>query len=146
LRENTLSKQTLGAFIKQRREALGLKTIQALATLADLNRSQISELESGKETVSYDSLIRIADALKVRPGVLIDVYAEKPIEPNNDPDVQQMVDSIGQLSPGTRKLANDIIQRLIELDNMWHNAAIEAKYDRQLRGGSGGERNKRTAA
>jgi transcriptional regulator with XRE-family HTH domain len=127
-----VSKQTLGAFVRQRRESLGMKTIQALADEADLNRSQISELESGKETVSYDSLIRIAAALKVRPGTLLDVYAELPLEGANNPDIQRSIDLLSQLSPEGRKVADAVLNYFIRIENAAHNAAIEAKYDRQL--------------
>lgn len=54
----------LGQKIRQRRIELGL-TQEELATNSGLNRSYISEVESGKRNISLNNIEKIAHALKI---------------------------------------------------------------------------------
>lgn len=46
-------------------------TQEDLAGLAELDRSYLSEIENGYKNISVNTLIRIADALKVKASVLL---------------------------------------------------------------------------
>lgn len=47
-------------------------TQEDLAGLAEMDRSYLSEIENGHKNLSVMSLIKIADALKVRPSKLLE--------------------------------------------------------------------------
>lgn len=55
----------IGAFIRSRREELGL-TLKQASTKAGLTESALSRYENGKRVPHYDSLIRIMNALDVQ--------------------------------------------------------------------------------
>jgi transcriptional regulator with XRE-family HTH domain len=59
------------ARITELRKARGL-SIQALADIADIERPNLSRLESGRSTsVHFTTLCKIAEALGVPPGELV---------------------------------------------------------------------------
>ncbi len=60
-----------GRVLRQVREEKKL-TQEKLAELADVDRTYIYRLETGKRSPSLSIIIRIAKALKVSPGTLID--------------------------------------------------------------------------
>lgn len=64
-------KAILGKVIRQIREEKGV-TQESLAELAEVDRTYIYRIETGKRTPSIDIIFRIADALKVTPGHLLD--------------------------------------------------------------------------
>jgi len=49
-----------------------LLTQEVLATEANLSRAYISDLEMGKKDPSLFTVFKLADALKLKPSVLID--------------------------------------------------------------------------
>ena len=62
--------------IREFRQAIGLSQDQ-LADRMDISTPYISMLESGKRYPSIETLIRIALALQVRPGEMLDRIAEQ---------------------------------------------------------------------
>lgn len=66
----------VGAAIREFRQAAGLSQDE-LADRMDLSTPYVSMLESGKRYPSIEMLIRIALALQVQPGALLDRIAEQ---------------------------------------------------------------------
>lgn len=64
-------KGIFGKVIRQVREEKGI-TQEKLAELAEVDRTYIYRIETGKRSPSLDIVFRIADALKVSPGHLLD--------------------------------------------------------------------------
>jgi len=62
---------TFGRSLRKRRLAK-LLTQEVLATEANLSRAYISDLEMGKKDPSLFTVFKLADALKLKPSVLID--------------------------------------------------------------------------
>jgi len=60
-----------GRSLRKRRLAK-LLTQEVLATEANLSRAYISDLEMGKKDPSLFTVFKLADALKLKPSVLID--------------------------------------------------------------------------
>ncbi|MGV7004673.1 helix-turn-helix domain-containing protein [Desulfovibrio sp. QI0442] len=65
----------VGRTIREFRQMSGLSQ-DALADRMDLSAPYISMLESGKRYPSIEMLVRIAIALEVRPGAMLDRIAE----------------------------------------------------------------------
>ncbi len=66
----------VGVAIRTFRQEAGLSQDE-LADRMDLSTPYISMLESGKRYPSIEMLIRIALALEVRPGAILDMIAER---------------------------------------------------------------------
>jgi transcriptional regulator with XRE-family HTH domain len=64
-------KVIFGKVIRQLRDEKKI-TQEKLAELADIDRTYIYRLEAGKRSPSLDVLFRIADALRISPGHLIE--------------------------------------------------------------------------
>lgn len=64
----------VGAAVKEFRLAAGLSQ-DALADRMDVSASYISMLENGARYPSIEMLIRVAIALEVRPGAMLDTIA-----------------------------------------------------------------------
>ncbi|MDX2049238.1 MAG: helix-turn-helix domain-containing protein [Chitinophagaceae bacterium] len=90
---------------------------EALANLADIDRTYIGYIENGKYNVTISKLQQIAEALEVSLNELINEYAEKP-EQIEIASPKNLESKINSLMPGIReyqKLAdehgiNDIFQ------------------------------------
>ncbi len=63
----------LGLAIRQLRRASGISQ-EAFAASCGLHRTYIGGIERGERNVSFANLLRIADALDVRPSQLLDRY------------------------------------------------------------------------
>ncbi|ONI92858.1 hypothetical protein ALI22I_01380 [Saccharothrix sp. ALI-22-I] len=63
--------RAFGARVRQAREALKLSQ-EGLADEAGLHRTYIGSIERGERNVSLVNILRIADALHVPPGQLLD--------------------------------------------------------------------------
>ena len=59
-----------GAAVRARRKELGLSQ-EALADLAEIDRSHMGKVERGERNVTLLNVIRIAQALAVRPSELL---------------------------------------------------------------------------
>ncbi len=66
----------IGGIIRKKRLSLGLSQ-EALAALAELNRTYIGEIERGLVDVSAINLGHIADALGIKLSALIRLYEEE---------------------------------------------------------------------
>jgi transcriptional regulator with XRE-family HTH domain len=60
-----------GKVLRQIREERGL-TQEKMAELADVDRTYIYRLENGLRSPSLDVIFRVADALKISPGAILD--------------------------------------------------------------------------
>ena len=69
----------VGVAIREFRQAAGLSQEQ-LADRMDVSTPYISMLESGKRYPSIETLVRIALALEVRPGEMLDRIAERYVQ------------------------------------------------------------------
>jgi transcriptional regulator with XRE-family HTH domain len=63
--------QAFGHRVRAAREAKGLSQ-EGLADLAGLHRTYVSSAERGARNVSLTNILRLAGALDVRPGELVD--------------------------------------------------------------------------
>jgi transcriptional regulator with XRE-family HTH domain len=63
--------QAFGRRVRAAREAKGLSQ-ESLADLAALHRTYVSSAERGERNVSLTNILRLARALDVRPGELVD--------------------------------------------------------------------------
>ncbi len=61
----------IGDIVRKQRVKLGLSQ-QDLAGDADMERSYISALENGRKSIQVKTLVRVATALNVKPGKLLD--------------------------------------------------------------------------
>lgn len=66
----------IGSAIRKKRLSLGLSQ-EALAALAELNRTYVGEIERGEVDVSAVNLQHIADALGIKLSDLIRLYEEE---------------------------------------------------------------------
>lgn len=66
----------VGVAIREYRQQAGLSQDE-LADRMDMSTPYISMLESGKRYPSIEMLIRIALALEVRPGAMLDMIADR---------------------------------------------------------------------
>lgn len=67
--------QAFGLVLRARRKAAGL-TQEQLGFEADLRRTYISTLELGEQLPSLETVLKIAGALDISPGELVDQVAE----------------------------------------------------------------------
>ncbi|MDG1418375.1 MAG: helix-turn-helix transcriptional regulator [Maricaulis sp.] len=67
----------VGARIRKAREGRGLN-LHELARLNGISASALSLIETGKRDLRVSSLFRIAKALRIRPGELLDDQADAP--------------------------------------------------------------------
>ena len=66
----------VGSVIREFRQQVGLSQ-DDLADRMDMSTPYISMLENGKRYPSIEMLIRIALALEVRPGAMLDMIADR---------------------------------------------------------------------
>lgn len=63
--------QEFGRYVSARRAFLGLSQ-EAVAQACDMNRGHLSDLERGEKIPSLETIWRLADALKLSAGDLVD--------------------------------------------------------------------------
>ncbi|MDX8054813.1 helix-turn-helix transcriptional regulator [Lentzea sp. BCCO 10_0798] len=68
--------RAFGARVRQSREVLGLSQ-EGLADASGLHRTYIGSIERGERNVSLVNILRIADALNVPPGQLLNGISGK---------------------------------------------------------------------
>ena len=64
---------SLGAAIREARKAKGISQ-EALAELADIDRSYMGGIERGEHNLAIMNLLKIADALGVKVSTLLEVF------------------------------------------------------------------------
>jgi transcriptional regulator with XRE-family HTH domain len=95
--------QQLGARLAAARSARGW-TQQGLAVAVGLSEAVVvSRIEQGVRGVTLDTLLRIAKALEVPVGSLLEV-AEPVPPPQRQADEVQLADRIARMTPEQRKL------------------------------------------
>lgn len=65
------SLRSFGTKVRERREELGLSQ-EKLAERADLHRTYIGAVERGERNISLLNILRICNALRVKPSKLLD--------------------------------------------------------------------------
>lgn len=64
-------RKAFGERLRERRLALGLSQ-EKLAERAGLHRTYVGSVERGERNVSLDNIVRLADAVRVKPSDLLD--------------------------------------------------------------------------
>lgn len=70
-----MSLKSLGAFVRDCRKNKKISQRQ-LADMINMDESYIRRLEAGKQVGSASSLVAVARALEIRPGLLLDLFAD----------------------------------------------------------------------
>jgi len=63
--------QAFGRAVRRRREALGISQ-EELADRAGLHRTYIGDVERGERNISLVNIVKLAKALRVRAGALLE--------------------------------------------------------------------------
>lgn len=71
-------KQAVGIVIRRLREEKGM-TQELLSGFAGIARSHLSMIETGSKNPNFETLWKIADALEIKPSVLV-IEIEKEIQ------------------------------------------------------------------
>jgi len=119
-------KNRLGQNIQSVMEARQMKLIE-LARLAEVDSGQLCRVLKGEVSVSINSLERVAAALGVSAGFLLDGEGQEetgsianPSPPVSDPTLVQLISdpsiafclrALGKLSPTDKKIVAKVIQR-----------------------------------
>lgn len=74
--KNNAVLKALGEKLYQQRKAKKL-SLRQLASIADVDYSQIDKIEKGRLNITIITLISIADALEMSPGELLDYNPEE---------------------------------------------------------------------
>lgn len=74
-----INRVKLGGLVAQERDKQSMSQID-LAKRVEASRTSISNIENGKQALSLDLFCRIADALNIRPDVLLRGSLDKQIE------------------------------------------------------------------
>lgn len=74
--EDQLAKTYMPIILKRYRNAAGISQ-RELARRAGICKSYISSLESGLRAPNLNVLVKIADSIGVRPGVLVDAMVDE---------------------------------------------------------------------
>ncbi|MET6999478.1 helix-turn-helix domain-containing protein [Chitinophaga defluvii] len=74
--KNQVVLKALGEKLHQQRKAKKL-SLRQLASIADVDYSQIDKIEKGRLNITIITLISIADALEMSPGELLDYNPEE---------------------------------------------------------------------
>jgi transcriptional regulator with XRE-family HTH domain len=67
---------SFGKAVRKHRRAIGLSQ-EKLAELADLHRTYIADIERGTRNVGLINIVRLAEALRIAPGKLLDPIPKK---------------------------------------------------------------------
>lgn len=103
--------KAIGRRIRYHRKALDL-TQARLAELAGLDTVYLGQVERGLKTLSLDALGRVAEALKVAAGSLIDGSAQ----PKDDALLREVRSIFLQWSPRQRIAVLKALRTLAELE------------------------------
>jgi transcriptional regulator with XRE-family HTH domain len=85
----------LGYRISELRKKMGF-TQEQLSEYADLSQNFLSQLENGKKNISIETLLKISNALEIKPAYFLDVGNMKHAIkiPSLDKRIQVMVSSL----------------------------------------------------
>jgi transcriptional regulator with XRE-family HTH domain len=139
----TVSMQSLGAFIYKRRKSLGL-TQDQLADKVNMDSAYIGRLENGKQIGAASSLVNVARAIDIKPGILLDLLADEIGPEEAELSLRKEESLIIQdgdthyiklpdvLKPQDREYLQELVGDIEKIRNVEHNAAIIAQVARQL--------------
>lgn len=96
----------IGQRIKQNREAAGL-TQEKFAESVGLGVKHISAIECGAVGVSINTIIEICRVLSISSDALL-------LESTSKNDVSSMTERLERLSPNQYRIAEDVLNKLIE--------------------------------
>ena len=71
-----LDSKIVGDVIQKYREAKGLSQ-EVVSGLADIGRTHLSAIERGVRKPTLETLFKIADALNVKPSIIVKLIEEK---------------------------------------------------------------------
>ena len=71
-----LDSKIVGKVIQKYREAKGLSQ-EVVSGLADIGRTHLSAIERGLRKPTLETLFKIADALNVKPSIIVKLIEEK---------------------------------------------------------------------
>jgi transcriptional regulator with XRE-family HTH domain len=142
-----LSTQDLGDFVREKRVEKKMSG-RKLAKLSHNDPNYISRLERGIQVGSPESLIAVADALEVRPGILLDKLAGLSIEADSitmvDADLRKAIlVSVGEyiikaeLSPEIQELIDIVATKYKQAKAEQEKSVPENLQDRAKEIGSG---------
>lgn len=97
----------IGSRMAKRRKELGLKQYQ-VCEMIGVNYKYVSNLETGRSAPSLEIIMKLCEVLKVTPDYLLIGTASS----INTAD-QQLSDKLNRLTPTGKKLANDILNAII---------------------------------
>lgn len=103
-------RKAIGAKIREFRAALGL-TQAELAERGELDTVYISQVERGQKVLSLPALYRIAEALNVKPGKLLDPEDT----PDEDPLILEIRDVLKHWNDNQRQALLRALRALAEL-------------------------------
>jgi transcriptional regulator with XRE-family HTH domain len=69
------TKETFDARIVVKEREKNRDTLEKLAELADLHRNYVGGVERGERNIAIINIVRLARALKVKPGKLLETIA-----------------------------------------------------------------------
>ena len=81
--------KAFGIVISRERVRCGM-TQEQLSGLAQISRTHLAAMESGKKVVKLDTLWRIADALNIRPSRLVTMMKKAPRQTSTITDFKEM--------------------------------------------------------
>ena len=105
-----MDKKIIGARIQRQRKALDLTQAQA-SERAGLDTTYLSQVERGVRITSVESLFKIAEALKVSPGFLLD--GEGPAK--DDPLLREVRDVLAGWGGKQRRAILKALRALAEV-------------------------------
>jgi transcriptional regulator with XRE-family HTH domain len=105
-----LEPKLIGARIKKQRSAIGI-TQAELAERVDLETVYVSQLERGARLPSLEVLFRIASAIQVRPGSLLDEEQNE----NDDALMREIRGILEHWSPKKRRAVLNALRALSEV-------------------------------
>ena len=76
LEDPKIAKQYMPIVLRRYRDAAGLSQ-QEIVNIVGVSKGFYSSLESGKRAPNLDMLVKIAKALNVRPGEMLDAMVEE---------------------------------------------------------------------
>jgi hypothetical protein len=143
--EKTVSAETLGSFLSQRRLRLGYKSQRQFAIAAVIDPAYYGRLESANQLGSQESWVDVAKGLKIRPGIMLDLFAdeltvEQALELCEKEDkygsefkhTSKILELPDVLKSIDREYLQDLISDLEKIRNVEHNASIIAEVARQV--------------
>src|SRR5690349_19737172 len=107
--KNEVSLESLGEYLTRVFRERGIDNITEFARSIAHSRSQISRMLDGKQGGSIDTFVDVAKALNIRPGELVDIYADVPSDPDHDPETLRLARKLRVLPPDYRKNIESLI-------------------------------------